>query len=235
MKKRVLVFCEFYRPGFKSGGGMWTVANLIDRMGGLYDFAVVCRNHDGAGDTAPYAHVRTGDWNDLGGHKVFYVDPATFSPRMAARLVGEFAPDVIFINSVFGLTTRIPLEARRKGSMGDVPVIIAPCGELSEQCLRIKPLKKAAYLRYSKLFGLYKGVLWKATSEVEEAEIRERFGDDVGIEIAPDLVPASILPQFKPSDKPVKESGAVRLACVARIAPKKNIDFLLERLASTLR
>lgn len=210
---------------------MWTVANLVDRLSDEYDFAVVCRNHDGAGDRAAYKEAETNAWNDVGAQKVFYVDPSTFSKRQAARLVRDFGPDMIFMNSVFGLTTRMPLEARRKDLIPDLPVIVAPCGELSDQCLSIKPFKKGAFLKYAKLLRLYRGVIWKATSELEAAEIRRLFGDEAAIAIAPDLVPDAILPDFRPDNKSRKHVGSVRIVSVARIAPKKNITYLLERLA----
>ena len=49
-KKRILVCCDYYLPGFKSGGGMLTVANLVERFGDVYDFFVFTRNHDGPND-----------------------------------------------------------------------------------------------------------------------------------------------------------------------------------------
>ena len=41
MKPKILVFCDFYLPGFKSGGGMWTVVNLVDRFHDRFDFFIV--------------------------------------------------------------------------------------------------------------------------------------------------------------------------------------------------
>ncbi|MEO7673181.1 MAG: hypothetical protein ABIU09_03775, partial [Pyrinomonadaceae bacterium] len=72
MKKKVLVFCDFYLPGFKSGGGMWTVVNLIERFSDRYDFFVVTRNYESKGDKKPYTTVRSDNWNAVGNAQVWY-------------------------------------------------------------------------------------------------------------------------------------------------------------------
>ena len=66
IKKKILVFCDFYLPSIKSGGGMWTVVNLVDRFCDRYDFFVVTRNYDSKGDTVPYTSVETDVWNKVG-------------------------------------------------------------------------------------------------------------------------------------------------------------------------
>ena len=231
MKKRVLIFCEFYRPGYKGGGAMWSVVNLVDRLRNKFDFFIVCRNHDGGNDRSPYKEVKTGEWNDLGGHKAYFVDPSKCTKRFAAEIIRAVDPDAILFNSVFGLTTRVVLEARRKRWITDVPVIIAPCGELSDGCLSIKPLKKSAFLRYAKLFGLYEGVIWKPTTDEGAGDIIKQFGRTAQITTAPDIAPDLELTEHPQEGKPEKIVGKVKLVTVARIAPIKNIDYLLERLS----
>jgi glycosyltransferase involved in cell wall biosynthesis len=49
--------------------------------------------------------------------------------------------------------------------------------------------------------------------------------------VAPDLPPSSILPSFTISDKPKKIAGQVKLIFYSRITHKKNLNFLLDRLA----
>jgi hypothetical protein len=63
MKKRVMIFCDFYLPSYKSGGGMWTLVNLVDRFCDLYDFFIVTRNYDSKGDKKPYETVKSDEWN----------------------------------------------------------------------------------------------------------------------------------------------------------------------------
>lgn len=230
MRPRILIFCEHYLPGNKSGGGMWTVVNLVDRFSDQYDFFVITRNHDGKADSKPYSSVQTGSWNTVRGHKVYYVDPKCFGVAAASDLFGEVDPQLVFLNSAFSLTGRMFLEARRKHRIPEVPVVLAPCGEVSDGCMSIKPLKKLLFLKYANLFGLYENVIWKASAKEEFDDIRRRIGDRAEIMTAPDLLPRSILPDFDPSMKPDKSPGHIKLVTVARITQKKNLLYLFERL-----
>ena len=58
----------------------------------------------------------------------------------------------------------------------EIPVILAPCGELSDGALSLKPLKKKLFLRYAKSVGLYDGVIWKGSFESEKNEIQIKWG-----------------------------------------------------------
>lgn len=210
---------------------MWTVVNLVERFGDKYDFFVVTRNHDGKTDLTPYTDVLTNEWNDLANESVYYVSPEMYGKQMAARLVSEVEPDAVFLNSAFSLTGRTFLEARKKRMFEDIPVILAPCGEISRPSMSIKALKKKLFLKYALFFDLYGGVIWKASSEVEASEIRGLIGESVEIMTAPDVVPNLIIPDFSVETKPPKQVGKATFTCVARIARIKNIDFFLERLA----
>lgn len=229
MRPRILIFCDYYLPGFKGGGGMWSVVNLVDRFKAEYDFSVVTRDHDLA-ETSPYRDIVRGDWNKVGNAKVFFFEKGELTAKRAAELTAEVRPDVVYLNSIFSLPVLRFLSARRKRLIDDVPVILAPCGELSKAALAIKPFKKKLFLTYAKAVGLYNGVIWKASFDADALDIRDVFGQDVEVMTAPDLVPETILPDYSPSWKPKKEPGSVRFVYLSRISPKKNLIYLLERL-----
>lgn len=229
--KKILVFCDFYLPSVKSGGGMWTVANLVERFCDRYEFYIITRNYDSPGDTRPFDSVRTNEWNNVFNANVYYADATELNPKRIAELFNEVSPDCVFMNSVFSTPVVKYLFARRAGLVADTPSIIAPCGELSVGALRSKRFKKKIYLSLAKLRGLYDGLTWKATTELEVTEIRDVFGKDLKPWIAPDLTPRSILPDFDISQKPEKKPGQVKLVFLSRIVPKKNLKYLLELLA----
>lgn len=230
--KKILVFCDFYLPSVKSGGGMWTVANLVERFCDRYEFYIITRNYDSPGDTKPYDSVRTNEWNSVFNAKVFYADAAELTPKRIAELFNEVAPDCVFMNSVFSTPVVKYLFARRAALVADTPSILAPCGELSAGALRSKRFKKKAYLTLAKFRGLYDGLIWKATTDLEVTEIQSVFGKELNPLIAPDLTPKAILPDFDISQKPVKELGKAKLIFLSRIVPKKNLKYLLELLTS---
>jgi len=230
MKKRIMIFCDFYLPGFKSGGGMWTVVNLVDRFNDKYDFFIVTRNYDSKGDKKKFETVRTDDWNEVNGAKVYYFADGSLTPQKTADLVNEIAPDAFFVNSALSLPVFRLLTARRKKLFKEIPFILAPCGEMSEGALSVKPLKKKIFLKYADIVDLYKGVIWKGSFASEAYEIRKMMGDDVEVMVAPDLVPHSIIPDYDQAWKPRKEKGSVKFVFISRLVPKKNISYFLERL-----
>lgn len=231
-RKKVMVFCDYYLPGFKSGGGMWTVVNLVERFSHIYEFYVVTRNHDGKADRRPYDSVKTGEWNQVGSAKAYYLGPRQLTIRSFAELIREVKPDFAFLNSVFSLPSITFLRTRKTAEFSKLPLIVSPCGELSPATLKLKAVKKGLFLKYAKLAGLYRNVIWRASFETDADEIRSAIGRGVEILCAPDLPPKTILPDLDLSDKPAKQSGSVRFVFVSRLVRKKNLHFLLARLAA---
>lgn len=225
-----MIFCDFYLPGFKSGGGMWTVVNLVDRFCDQYDFFIVTRNYDSKGDKKPFTTVETNEWNTVGNARVFYFAKGGLSLAKTVELVNQVKPDVFFLNSAFGMPVLKFLSARRKRLVGETPVILAPCGDLAKGALSVKPLKKKVFLKYSEFIGLYRGLIWKASFESEKEEIQEVMGPDAEVMVAPDLVPRSIIPDYSQDWKPKKEKGSVKFVFISRLVRKKNISYFLERL-----
>ncbi|MCU1288422.1 MAG: hypothetical protein JWN60_651 [Acidobacteria bacterium] len=230
MRKRVLVFCDYYLPSYKSGGGMWTVVNLVERFCDRYDFFIVARNYDSKTDKNPFTTVKTDEWNQTGSAKVFYFSPKNLKGGLFATLAAEVKPDAIFLNSVFATPVIKFLMLRRNGKIADIPVILAPCGELSAEALSLKPLKKQAFLKTAKLINLHRNIIWKASGEAEKEEVKRVIGKGVEILVAPDLTPKTILPEYSQSQKLFKEKGQAKFVFCSRIVRKKNIRFFLERL-----
>ena len=231
-KKKIMIICDYFLPGFKGGGGTRTVINLVDRFHDRYDFFVITRNHDGRTDLRPYSEVKTGAWNDFGKAKVFYLPDAEATKSRIAALAGQVDPDLVFLNSVFSTPSISYLRGRRQSVGRRIPVVLASCGELSKASLALKSLKKRAFLMWANAAGLHRGVIWKPTSAVELKEIVDVFGEDIKAVEAPDLPPRQILPAYSASEKPEKISGSARFVCVARVVPIKNIGFFLELLKS---
>jgi glycosyltransferase involved in cell wall biosynthesis len=225
-----MVFCDFYLPGFKSGGGTWTVVHLVERFSDRYDFFIVTRNYDSKGDREPYTTVKTDEWNQVGDARVFYFSPQNLNGKVFASLVEGVRPDAFFLNSAFSGPVVKFLSARRKKMFEEKPVILAPCGEMAAASLKVKGLKKKLFLWYAKAVKLYKDVIWKATTETEKQEIMSVAGSDIELMIASDLAPKSILPDYSPSVKTTKQKGSVSFAFLLRVVRIKNVEFFLRRL-----
>lgn len=225
----VLVFNKFYLPGFKAGGPIRTLANLVARLGEDFDFRIVALDRD-SGDAAPYARIEQGRWNTVGQAQVRYLrqDETGFATLLA--LLRELAPDVIYLNSFFDATfSRKIMLARRLGLLGGCRVVLAPRGEFSAAALALKPRRKRCYLTLSRWFGLYRDVTWQASSAVEAESIRSCVpGAEPAVQVAPNLAPAEAEP---PPTAAREEGAALRVCFLGRISPMKNLDYALRVLA----
>lgn len=230
MKKQILIFSDYYLPGYKGGGGMRSMVNLVERFRDRYDFRVVTRNHDGRNDRRPYSEVITGEWNSVAGADVFYLAPRQITPRFIRNLIASSDADLLLLNSVFSTLAIIVLLARRFGLQPNVPVILAPCGELMPPALALKPFKKKLYLAAASWFGLYAGVIWKASHSSESDEIGRFAGPNAKIFIAPDQLPKQSAPDLPVSHKPKKQEGSLKCIFYSRIVKKKNLDYFLRVL-----
>lgn len=229
---RVLVFNRTFLPGFKAGGPIRSISNLIRRLEDRFDFAVVTRDRD-MGDTVPYPGMKIGDWNWVEGCKVFYLAEQDVSGAVVRKVVRESGADLIYLNSFFdAIFTQRVMWARRFGRLGGAAVCVAPRGEFSEGAMAQKRPKKKVFITLAGLIGLYKGVHWHASSELEAADIQRELPwvkrDEISIAL--NLAPPRDAGHVQAARKAPYTHELV-IAFLSRIVPKKNLSFALEALA----
>lgn len=231
MKKNILVFNSYYLPGYKAGGPIRTLANMVDRLGGDFNFKVVTGDRDG-GDDQPYPEIAIDTWTEVGNADVKYLNLSEISFENLKEIVTEANPDVIYLNSFFDsrLTQKV-LLLRRLGKLANIPIILAPRGEFSEGALAIKKVKKQAYIALARLTGLYKNLTWQVSSEFEKKDIQRALPNvkDEDIHIAIDLAPAidtELLSEVKS-----KTPGKLKAVFLSRISRMKNLDYALSILS----
>jgi len=226
---KILTFTGYYLPGYKGGGPIRTLANMEDRLGDEFEFKIITMDRDFK-DTEPYSDIKIDGWNRVGKADVFYMSPGMRSLKGFKKILCSTECDVIYLNSFFSPHFTIkPLFLRRLGLIPDKPLILAPRGEFSPGALGLKSLKKRVYLLAAKTFGLYRGVVWQASSEHEEADIRQWFGRDVPVVVAPNLPPMVHSADELPP-KSGKIEGCLKIIFLSRISRKKNLDGALKML-----
>ncbi len=217
---KILLLTDYYLPGYKSGGPIQTVANLVDNLGDEFQFYIVTRDRD-TQDDSPYDEVAINAWNTVGKGRVYYASPGPDWPLRLMQLASQVKPDHIYLNSFFSPRfTILPLVLRKLGLFPKAPMTIAPRGEFHRGALELKATKKEIYSRVAAHLGLYDDVHWCATSPQEAVFIRERIADNASVRIAPNLgcvKEASRNPTARP-----KSAGTVRFVVVARVSPIKN-------------
>ncbi|MBN2392189.1 MAG: glycosyltransferase [Anaerolineae bacterium] len=227
-KPIILTCVDYYLPGFKAGGPLRTISNMVAQIGEVIDFRIITRDRD-ATDAQPYPNVNVDAWNQVGQARVYYASPGHLSFRTLRALVKTTAPDALYMNSFFSTLTIKCLALRRIGALPDIPVVVAPRGEFSPGALALKQKKKSLYIALAKALGLYNNVLWQASSPVEQGDIRAVFGDRAQIHVAPN-VPAAVRQQAV--EPRAKSPGEARFIFLSRISPKKNLHRLIEMLGA---
>ena len=229
--KKILILCDYYLPGYKSGGGMRTVVNMVDRLKNKYDFFIITRDHDGKLDRQQYTSVNINQWNDVRGAKVFYLSKDKLKISKLHELISNVKPNVIYSNSYFATLTLYFLILKRLKVIKQINIILAPCGELSDGALQLNSAKKTAFIQLANLSNLFRNIIWKASSELEKAEIELVKGSGGEIYIAPDMLPRTIFEDYNSNIKPQKSSGEVKMIFLSRFMKKKNFKWLLENLS----
>jgi len=229
---RILVIIDYYLPGYRGGGSIRTVANLIDALGDEFEFIVMTRDRDWR-SPQPYERVPTGEWVRVGKARVRYLASRDWSFRRLARLIRSVPHDVLYLNSLFSpLATIRSLLLRRVGALPDTLLIVGPRGELACGALGTRTMKKRAWLTFAKAFGLFRGVVWQASTPAESDDIRREIGPSAHIVEAIDCTPRyDDWPGNAPRE--AKVPGCARFCLVSRIAPVKNVEFALRLLHGT--
>lgn len=226
MKKKVLILNGQYLPGYKGGGPIQSCVNMVENLSDEYDFYVLCADRDYKEDK-PYENVKINQWNQVGSAKVYYMSPDKQGLKGFEEVLNSTEYNVLYLNGFFSpIFTIRPLILRRLGILNNktAKVILTPRGDFTGGCEN-KKLKKYSYIYAVKAIGLYRNLLWHATSEIEDQDIKEKFSKAKTF-MVPNL-PAKYVPK-EPILK--KQPGELRLVFVSRIFPKKNIKYALEVL-----
>ncbi|GAF04922.1 glycosyltransferase family 4 protein [Saccharicrinis fermentans] len=224
-KKKILIFIDWFLPGYKAGGPVRSMANMVEYLKDTYQFFIVTRNTDYT-ETTPYTGIKPNVWTDFSENvKVFYTTPEYQNLASFKRISKAEVFDVIYINGIYSWKFSIlPLMALRnyKGRK-----VVASRGMLAQSAIDVKGGKKKIFLKLAKFLNMYKDVVFHVTNDKEKEDVNEALGLGLSIRVA-DNLPKKELPLEKSIHK---VGGKLRLVSLARISPEKNTLFAIEQLA----
>jgi glycosyltransferase involved in cell wall biosynthesis len=249
MKGTVLVLVGYYLPGFKGGGPTRSIENLVAMLGEEFHFKIVTMDRD-LGDNVPYPDVAANIWGRVGLADVFYMRPGWRGLlKMGALLRSVDSETVLYLNSFFSPRFSIlPMFMASLGLCRPRSIVLAPRGEFSSGALNLKMRKKRRYLRFSRLLGIYKGIVWHSSTGLEAGDLRTCFPELPDPELASSFklsqaekapvkwgeikvaqdIPARIGLPIK--QRRLKSAGELRLVFISRISPMKNLLYALRLL-----
>jgi len=229
---KALVFVRYYLPGFKSGGPVRSIANMVDRLSTDFDFYILTLDRDYL-DTEPFRGIE-GGWNLVGGSRVRYLPKNILVWKNIVEVIEDLKPDFIYLNSLFDPIFSLPWILKKTTSKnGMPPVICAPRGELAEGALRFKSIRKTLVLSMIKLLGVHKRITFHATSEPEMKQIFAKFVRAPRVELAGNITTASgrsLDSRTRPENRKIKR---LQIVFISRIHPKKNLHYAIECLSKT--
>lgn len=222
-KKTILTFIGYYLPGYKSGGPVITISNMLNLLSEKYSFKIITRDKDSF-ENKPFQNVKVNQWNLLLNCSAFY-NNLKLSLR---RVINDTSFDMYYLNSLFDYHFSIKVILLRK--LGFIPrknVLLAPRGELMTGALSVKKLKKRVYIILSRLFNFYSDVTWHASNNNEADDIKREYGADAKIKIALDI-PDFKLERAERGHK--KEKNKLKILFISIISPKKNLLYVIDVL-----
>lgn len=237
MKPTVLALASFYLPGFRAGGPIRTIANMVQHLSDEFEFRILCSDRD-LGDTYKYPGIDHKQWQSVGNALVCYVPPGPQSLIRVFRVLRRADYDILYLNSFFAPKyTIFPIVLRALRLVPRKPTVVAPRGEFSAGALSIKRAKKRLFILVARGLGLFDDVFWHASTNSEARDIRSTMSPTdkpvvvaTNISIAPDLVEYGREPELRDGDSHPK----LEICFLGRISRMKNLDFAI-RVLSTVR
>lgn len=214
MSGRVFIITEWFSPGYKAGGPIRSIQNMVEAL--PFEFYILTTNRDWGSDV-PYADVPCGQWQQHNDHtRVWYHGEQQLNANLIKELMEEVQPSVLYLNSMFSwsFTWRPILTAKKMNFSGKI--ILAPRGMLHPNAMMIKSLKKKLFLKCIQFLDWSKNLHWQATSEEEAKYIQAHFGQKVSLSITENLPTFSL---FKSPSEQVKN----RWLMVNRLSAEKGV------------
>jgi len=225
----ILVFTHYYLPGYRAGGPVRSLSNLVRALGTSYDFRIVCSDRDHHAPQ-PYPDIQVGQWQKQGDAMVRYTASHELGFSFCRKMLHATRPDMVYLNSLFDWAYSMqPLLALGRGQ--GVPILLTPRGELSPGALGLKAWRKRLFMTAVWATGFYSRINWQASSKPEAAQIHAHFSPKLSqVSLASNLPEAE---QTSIRRHTNKQPGKLRIVLAARIAPMKNTLAAI-RMASKL-
>lgn len=226
-KPKILIFSDWFAPGFKAGGPIRSVVNMSLALEDHFEVKIITTDTD-LGSTEPYDKIESNRWNLYSRSiQVLYLSKSFLKYSKIKQVVLSERADFIYLNSMYSKCfTIFPLLINRAVDFKPSKVVLNPRGMLKSNAVNIKKGKKKVFFGLFKLFGFHKKVHFHFTDEIEKQAGRALFGTKIMCSLIPNIptVNRANLVPIK------KEIGHAKLLFVGRIHPIKNLHFLINSL-----
>lgn len=227
-KPKILIFTYYYLPGYKAGGPIRSVSNIIQNLSDDFDFFVVTKDRDSF-EEKPYDSILVDEWNTVGDCKVFYASPDYLNFKGIKTLIKTNTYDGIYLNSFLNIKFSLyPIIINKLLKNRCTNITLAPRGEFSKGALEQGSIKKKLFIWASRIFKIHHTVKWHASTTYEKKDIENTMGSSAReIVVAPNIPAISNLVT---QESHTRDHKNLNLVFLSRISRKKNLDFALKVL-----
>jgi glycosyltransferase involved in cell wall biosynthesis len=244
----ILTLYFTYLPGYRAGGPIRSIQNLVASLGTELRFRIVTLDRD-FGSKLPYSGVTGNQWIGVDLADVMYLRPGLGGLlRIYALLRSVDQNTILYLNSFFSRRfSMLAVAMRYLRLCRPRCVVLAPRGEFSTGALHFKRVRKCLYIRISRWLGLYNDIIWHASSHFESADIRRSFPLAKDVDVAADVPGAFVSGRTRATSAVVaasdiadiaqgqrearrKTPGRLRIAFVSRFTRMKNLSGALSML-----
>ena len=226
----ILVLLGAFWPGHEATGPNQSFRSFALALADEFEFKVVARDRAVG---AVQALAPSGEWIDRGFASFRYCPVSAVRGALGLGEVLRATPhDLLMMNGFFDREFTIPaLVLRRIGKALKRPAILSTRGEFADGALALKSVRKKAYFRFARSFGLVEDVWLHATGSREAEDVRSRCPFARGVLVAPNIRQIGKLSALRTSTmQPSARSSLLRLVFLGRIARVKNLAYALEVL-----
>lgn len=224
-KPSVLIFSDWFYPGYKAGGPIQSVVNFTEMLEQDLNISILTADRD-LGETIPYPIALNDGWQSYNQSQVQYLPTSKQTYHFYKQIIQFLQPDVIYFNSMFSPKfTLIPLTYFLFNKP-QCKLILSPRGMLRSSALAIKSRKKKVFLQLFKLLGIPKKLTFLATDEAEKKDLTMIFGKKIKVVQISNLPPKA----SKTISPILKKEKHIKLVFIGRVHPIKNLDYLLNLL-----
>ncbi len=226
-KPSVLIIYDYFYPGFRAGGPVQSLTNLMAALQNHYSFSVLTTAYDLMSDK-PYDTVQQNSWNTIclpnmiEPVKVWYAGKSSLNYNTVKKIILELNPNILYLNGIYSYRLFIfPLLVSSFSSFAKI--VVCPRGMLQSGALSVKSNKKKIYIKTLQVLQILNNVCWHATNDEEAEDIKKYFPINKGINVAFNIPKTP----YKNISYPEKKVGELNLVYLSLITQKKNLLLLL--------
>jgi len=222
--KKIIIFSRYFKPAIKAGGPIQSVENILKFFGKKYNFLLVTGDRDLDGKI--FKNINFNQVKNKKFFKIIYQKKDKQNVKEFLKIIKNFQPDIIYLNSFFDFNFSIILSVLNKFVVKK-KIIISPRGELFSKAIENKYLKKKIYILISSFFRLYSSTIFHINSLTEKHHTLRELGNKINLKIVPVFYPVKkklIINNF------TTKRDKFKILFASRIVKNKNLDLCIKIL-----